>query len=46
MVHPITEILALEQLAPSLWWDLAYVVLVTLGVGFLAVKKLRGRLVD
>ena len=58
VVHPITEILplthsvrlarglALQQLSPSLWWDLAYILLVTIGVGFLATKKLRGRLVD
>jgi lipooligosaccharide transport system permease protein len=58
VVHPITEILplthsvrlarglALQQLTGELWWDLAYVILVTVGVGFLAIKKLRGRLVD
>ncbi|MFP4302572.1 MAG: ABC transporter permease [Spirochaetaceae bacterium] len=58
VVHPITEILplthsvrlarglALKQLSPNLWWDFAYIVLVTFGVGFLAIKKLRGKLVD
>ena len=58
VVRPITEILplthsvrlarglALDQLSASLWWDLAYVLLITLGVGFLAIKKLRGKLVD
>lgn len=58
VVHPITEILplthsvrlarglALEQLTPSLWWDLLYVVVITVAVGFFAIRKLRGRLVD
>ncbi|MFW6215845.1 MAG: ABC transporter permease [Alkalispirochaetaceae bacterium] len=58
VVRPITEILplthsvrlarglALNQLAPELWWDLAYVLVVTVGVGYLAILKLKGRLVD
>lgn len=58
VVRPITEILplthsvrlarglALDQLGAHLWLDLVYVLVVTVGVGFLAIKKLRGRLVD
>ncbi len=58
VVHPISEILPLTHAVrltravsipaeiPLLWGDVVYIVLFTLGVGYLGVRRLKTRLID
>jgi lipooligosaccharide transport system permease protein len=58
VVRPITEILPLThpvrvtrafstgEFNPILWWDLGYMLLVTVGVGAYAIHRLRKKLIQ
>jgi lipooligosaccharide transport system permease protein len=58
VVRPITEILPLThpvrvarafstgEFGPILWWDMAYMILMTVGVGWWAIHRLRRKLVQ